>query len=356
LREFWIRRLRGFIEDAYWKGSYQSGTQSLFLRTEDPAIRVDALPTDWSAVALSLGFGSEHSGFSIEGGLRAKFEDSKWLQSLTCQPAQKFPKLNGFINLHRFSGRKETMGFDGKVIVRSFGGALEFDNLKLYHLDTSVPETQFQAKLSQLDLRELSKYLNFGEMSGLLEGEASDVVIQGWLPTQYQLHFEAKPERENSQIVFSADAMRNFVSLFAGRDLTFLPGVADWLAFGWPSRLLGGYNIDYLGVRLLAQNGWIRVETLDPEEVVRTTGKHFVLYGPRFKMPLESPHYPLILDASAMGNFARRVADQIRSISDKKKSEANATESKESETPNASEETPETCLPPVLTDNQPRPR
>ena len=40
------------------------------------------------------------------------------------------------------------------------------------------------------------------------------------------------------------------------------------VCFGWPSDMIGGFNIDYVGVSVHALDGSILLETLDPVGVV----------------------------------------------------------------------------------------
>jgi hypothetical protein len=164
-------------------------------------------------------------------------------------------------------------------------------------------------------------------MDGELHAYAHDVVFQSWLPTQYDMKIEVKP-LHRSKIVFSPDAMKNLVEVFAGDALEQIPGVADWAAFGWPSRIFGGYDIQYAGFSVYSSEGMILLETLDPPEIVEKTAHHYMLYGPRFKIPLNSSHYPLVLDATAMGNFVRQLSKQLGEIAQRKQQQK-ATEKSE---------------------------
>jgi hypothetical protein len=113
--------------------------------------------------------------------------------------------------------------------------------------------------------------------------------------------------------------MKNTVKLFSGTDIEQqIPGVAGWLMFGWPSHLLGGFDVFYAGLKLTSEDGHIVVETLDKANLVGVDGKHFVLFGPRFKMPLRNDTYPLIIDAASMSNFVHQLLTQFQAIKQKK--------------------------------------
>ena len=179
-------------------------------------------------------------------------------------------------------------------------------------------------------------------MEGTLEGHWRDVVMQGTLPTQFDFLIQAKPLHSHSDIVFSPDAMKNVVRLFAGDDLQYLPWYADWMAFGWPSRVLGGFDVLYAGISAFSRDGSILVETLDPKETSGKEQKHFFLYGPRFKMPLRTSRYPLIVDAPGMSNFIRQVVLQLNSLKETKNQDPTK---KDAPHEKPIEETSPPCLP-----------
>jgi len=139
-------------------------------------------------------------------------------------------------------------------------------------------------------------------------------VLQQSLPTQFNFKAHLQPYQEN-EVVFSTEAMKNFVSLVTANDIgKTMPAYLSWFAFSWPSDLLGGYNINYAGVSLYAVNGSILLETLDPPSVIEKEKKHYLLYGQRFKMPLVSSSYPVVLDAFGVTHFFRHVQRQLDSL------------------------------------------
>ena len=225
----------------------------------------------------------------------------------------------------------------GQILVDLFGGRLTLDRIGFYDLNHEVHETNFGAQWKGIQLDQLGAWLNFGQMDGVLTGYASNVVFQSWLPTQYDFKFEVIPNKK-SDIVFSPDAMKNVIRLFAGEDIDALPGLANWLAFGWPSRVFGGYDIDYFGLSAFSAEGAILVETLDPPKIFEKERQHFILYGPRFKIPLKSARYPLVVDATAMNNFVRHMYQQFDTL------KKNGSPENEKDDPDQESETP--CLPP----------
>ncbi len=208
----------------------------------------------------------------------------------------------------------------GTLSAQIFGGSLKITDPALYDASTQVPEIDLDATLEKVSLGKLGQWLNFGEMDGLLEAGLHDAVIQSWLPTHYEFKLEVKPEHRR-KVVFSPDAMKNVVQLITGEEST-LPGYAQWLAFGWPSRLFGGYDIHYAGVELASDAGLLEVKTLDPPDIFEKERKRYLIFGPRFKMPLKSSQYPLILDATSISNFARRLFIQLDRLRSKENADA----------------------------------
>src|SRR6185437_3503957 len=105
-------------------------------------------------------------------------------------------------------------------------------------------------------LDELGAWSGFGEMDGMLRAYAHDVVMQAWLPTQYDFSFQAVPY-SRPKLVFSPEAMKNVARLVAADAIDRLPGIVKWLAFGWPRRTFGGYDLYFFGVNLFSRDGKI---------------------------------------------------------------------------------------------------
>lgn len=197
---------------------------------------------------------------------------------------------------------------EGETRLELFGGRLRVSEIGIFDLSSPVPEVDFTAELEDVRLDQLGAWMNFGEMDGVLNAHARDVVFQSWLPTQYDFRIEAAPARGKRDIVFSPEAMRNVATLVSGHDFSEVPRFAKWLVFGWPSRVFGGYDVDYAGFSLFSREGLILLETLDPPDPYNPKNplsEHYILKGTRFKIPLKSRRYPFIVDATAMSNYAR---------------------------------------------------
>lgn len=240
----------------------------------------------------------------------------------------------------------------GQIRAELFGGVIEADNIGFFDLDSEVPEVDFSATMRGVRLEKIGEWLNFGEMRGYLEGHAQDVVFQSWLPTQFDARIEVKPPADRARVVFSPVAVQNFVEVVADSKLENVPGIVKWYAFGTPRYIFGGYDIDYAGVKLSSNDGIIELETLDPPEIYKKEKKHFILYGASvldrvpvlgavawggFRVPIQSPRYPVVMDAAAIANYIRQLTERLRALSDKNKEAEESDENNPNEVPSECE-------------------
>ena len=217
-------------------------------------------------------------------------------------------------NFQEIRFAKSSLNTKGNIRVGLFEGLAEISGVNLYYLSSPLPEYQASLMIKDIDLQSFGNWMGFGEMDGTLQGYANDILIQGTRPTEFDFKLEVVPKKEN-QIVFSPKAMKNVVQLLAGEDLNqALPGIANWIAFGWPSAFFGGYNIYYTGISLFAKDGSILLTTLDPDDIFRKENKHYFLFGPRFKIPIKSSRYPVVLDGPGMHSFVQHMIGQFENL------------------------------------------
>ena len=223
----------------------------------------------------------------------------------------------------------------GALTAKLFDGTIKLEDPSIYDMTSAVPETNFNLSWDGIELATLGKWSNFGKMDGTIAGYAEDVVFQSWLPTQFNFKFQLKPHQQK-KIVFSTDAMRNLVRVLSGPEaLDSLPTYANWVAFGWPARLFGGYDVDYFGISAFSTDSVILVETLDPPGT-KKTDDHYILHGMRFKIPLKTPRYPLVVDAVFMSNYIHTLMGNLHHVST-----ANAEEQQKTKSDDAKAKEPE---------------
>jgi hypothetical protein len=252
-----------------------------------------------------------------------------WAQAL-CLPLERIPPGPISAQFSSVDLSTDEIHAQGEVSLEIFDGRFELLDPAIFDYATQVPETQFDLQWKGIRLDRLGDWLGFGEMDGFLEGYSRETTLQALLPTQFDFRVEVRPHRKR-QVVFSPEAMKNTVRLFAGEDLdSSLPRFVDWFAFGWPSRVFGGYNVNYAGISLYGVDGAILVSPLK-------TGEPFLLDGPRFKIPLRSHRTPIVVDAYAMSNFARRIHEQIENLS-------NSRENRSSQNRKDPDHAPDSCF------------
>jgi hypothetical protein len=298
--------------------------------------QIDSLPLEIKDLPLSIGktVAKFKPEFNLETSLKLAPVDIAPIARGLCIPETKFPPISLKGDFSKIELSSSVIDPTGKVIATLFDGTVELNDIGIFELDTEVPETDLDIDWTGISMEKLNQWLSFGEVKGTLEGYAHDVVLQAALPTQYHFMINVAPRdrvHTTGRVEFSPEAMKNTIKLFSGSDIDQqIPGIAGWLMFGWPSHLMGGYDVYYAGMKLTSEDGHIVVETLDKPAIFEKEQKHFVLYGPRFKMPLTNTTYPLIVDAASMSNFVHQLLTQFQSIKQKKEG---TTYEEESENP-----------------------
>ena len=255
--------------------------------------------------------------FEVHSGLHTSSIPFDVLAQGLCKKPRLFPPGSFVIRFPKLDFVPDEISTNGLVEADFFSGKIQLTDITIYDYLTSTPESDFSVSWTGIRLSDLGNWIGFGEMDGTLEGHAEDITLLRTYPTQFDFKIEAKP-LNHSDVVFSPDAMKNTVQLFASEQLDQLPGIAKWLAFGWPSRVFGGYDVDYAGISIYSHEGSILVETLDPEAALKRDGRHYIIYGKRFRMPLQTYSYPLVVDATAMGNFVRHIGEQLHALAEAK--------------------------------------
>jgi hypothetical protein len=171
------------------------------------------------------------------------------------------------------------------------------------------------------------------------------VTFQKWLPTHFDFSIDAIPIK--NWIEFSPEAMRNLISLFAGDAVEHIPGIAREGFFGGLSHRLGGFDVKYAGLSLFSDGGTILVETHDLPDVYHLMKKHYIFWGHRFKMPLESSHYPVVMNETGLARVLTRMKSRIQAIAEKKNHSDLVNPSEENNAHESNDKTPD-CMPPVF--------
>ncbi|HUP57959.1 MAG TPA: hypothetical protein VM598_10940, partial [Bdellovibrionota bacterium] len=271
---------------------------------------------------------------------------------LFCLPRSKLPPAivtASFPKIELWNGAIEP---EGRAWIELFGGTIELKELALYDL-TEVPEAGFDLEIEGVKLRDLGDWSGFGEIDGVLTGYARDVVMKSWLPTRFDLLIEPKPLDGSWKLTFSPEAMENTVRLLAEDAVDQMPGIARWFFFGWPAHLVFGYDVKYAGISAYSKDGNILLETLDPmdprDRNAACGENHFILCGTRFKIPLKSSSYPVLIDNTAMFSFLKKRGEYLLEFAAAKQREREALEAKKAPKKESdADDGSKACLPEVL--------
>ena len=292
----------------------------------------DGLSLSFSKKKILLG----KSNLAIEGGGNSPWRlrqlqsslvvptiEMKELAQSLCLAPDHFPPSQVKLQLPRISYQDHSVDMEGEFLWKLFGGRLRAKDFRVKNIfkASSRSEVALEMDWKGVQLDQIERWIPFGKVNGLLEGHAKQVLLRDFTPVRYDFLLRVKPFRK-SDVVFSPEAMKNFVRLVSGENIDKkMPGIVRWFVFGWPRRLFGGYDVEYVGLALKSRQGVIELTTLDPPEVVKETGQHFILKGSGlsgFNMPIRSSSYPVYLNAAAVTHFVQHLKDVLGGIKSKK--------------------------------------
>lgn len=319
----WVEVLDGYykkisfqLKKTEWTWSPAEKQGFLKTKTAIP-LTVAKIPLQFGKIEGTLGKTAEDA-YQLKSSLKVDQANFDFLKTGLCLKPNQVPPAKWNVNFTEIDLTPGVIDPTGKIEVDVFNGKIVLNELGIFDWASEVPEIDFDLEWSKIDLQAMGEWSKFGEIKGTLEGYAHNVVFQSFLPTQYDFFIQTQSLnhfRKKAYTEFSPEAMKNVVKIFTGEDLDEqIPGIAGWMMFGWPSRVFGGYDVQYAGISVQSADGVIVVETLDPPELFEQTRKHFILYGPRFKMPIRSIQYPLVLDATAMSNFVHQMVTRFTSL------------------------------------------
>lgn len=181
------------------------------------------------------------AGLFVETGLRldgldlARFSTALDLPALEGRLDGRFPavRLRG--------GELEVEGGGG---VRLFGGEVTLSEISGREVLSPFPELEFSAEIRDLDLGQLTRRFDFGEMTGILEGRIENCRLFRGTPTAFRARFESVDRRGVSQTV-DVKAVKNLTILGTGAS----PSVLDR---GLTS-LFSAYRYADLGVEVVLE-------------------------------------------------------------------------------------------------------
>ena len=248
------------------------------------------------------------------------------LLSAFCLPANMIPPMKVTAKFDPIIATQKKLLMNGGVQAKLFGGDINAGEIAIYNFLSAAPETQWSVDWGGIRLKEIAEFYRFGEIDGILEGHFKDAVMIESILTQYDFYFAGLP-RVGKELVFSGKAMRN-LNVLLGVDfdnmgeiplgITSVPmgPIVDWVNFGFPRDVVGGFNVEYVGVKAKAELGFINIETLDPPERVALNNERYLLYGPSIKLPIvgSDPKRPIVMDAETFRRYLITLSQSLARI------------------------------------------
>ena len=117
--------------------------------------------------------------------------------------------------------RDDTLVIDGGGQVALFGGTVEVRDIRGQDLFSPFPEITLSAALRDLDLGSLTRRIDFGEMTGVLQGEIADCRLFRGVPVTCQANFRTVERRGVSRTV-DIKAVNNLTILGTGQSTSVL--------------------------------------------------------------------------------------------------------------------------------------
>ncbi len=249
----------------------------------------------WSKVSVSLRDGV----MQAHGSLRGEGFTLAGMQRAFCILPKK--PLPGPVEFHypEIEIKGSSLSAQGALHASLWGGQLALGNINARWSDVS--RADFSASLSNADLKVISDWLDFGQVTGRLDivAENTEVAITGLgtLPLQYDFSIKGGSEG-GRRLNFSAEALDNLMDMMGVKDAASNP-MASFAFKAW--RFFGGVfgfmnNMDYFGFRARTQRGFTTLTTFDP----LGAKNHYLIHGISFKMPIKSTGgdgdiYPIIM-------------------------------------------------------------
>jgi hypothetical protein len=144
--------------------------------------------------------------------------------------------LTGQIEGLKYS--KDTISVDGELNLQVFDGEIEIKNLAISDLFSDLPQFYSDIELHNLDLNEVTKKLDFGNIKGRISGRVQNLYMEDWTPVSFYA-WMGTPDGDDSQHRISQQAVKNLASIGGG-------GAADILSRGF-LRFFDAFSYDKIG-------------------------------------------------------------------------------------------------------------
>ncbi|MFN2347995.1 MAG: hypothetical protein ABR558_00300 [Thioalkalivibrio sp.] len=134
------------------------------------------------------GLGSGETRWAFDGGVSPVS-----MERLT--EALGWPELSGTLAgiIPNVSYEQGLLTVGGRLLVRAFDGNITLGELRLRDPLGVAPEFSAQIQVRGLDLEELTRTFDVGQITGRLDGDVRDLVLVRWSPVQFDAQFGTPP-------------------------------------------------------------------------------------------------------------------------------------------------------------------
>lgn len=152
-------------------------------------------------------------------------------------------KISGIIPAVSYQQRNAKL--DGTLLIRVFDGNILLKDVQASHLLSAWPVLKADLEFNKIDLEQLTQTFEFGRITGNIDGQINNLVLENWKPTQFDASFKTSSESGKKRI--SQKAVDNISNLGGG-------GVAGALSRSF-LQFFEDFGYDQLGFSCKLRNG-----------------------------------------------------------------------------------------------------
>ena len=153
--------------------------------------------------------------------------------------------------------RNKTLSLDGELLVDVFGGMIRINNLSSKGLFSDFPTMKIDIAIENLDLEQLTKKFEFGNITGKLTGFVNNLVLENWRPAGFYAWL-GTPDDDDSKHTISQKAVNNIASIGGG-------GATDLISRSFLG-FFETFRYDKIGVGCYLHNGVCQMSGVEPAE------------------------------------------------------------------------------------------
>jgi hypothetical protein len=135
---------------------------------------------------------------------------------------------------------------DGELLIKVFDGIVKVNNLASSDLFTDFPKVYGDVEIENLDLDQLTRKFEFGNITGRLSGTINKLVLENWHPVTF-FAWLGTPDDDDSSHRISQKAVKNIASIGGG-------GATDLLSRSFLG-FFETFGYDKIGVGCYLHNG-----------------------------------------------------------------------------------------------------